>query len=128
MDALRPHGPPPMLDRALLGLLAVAGFGWLLACWLSQRRASAALARLGDELRKIVAGQREAPGQAALEKGRELAAASPFAGLWGEVEALAVAYRQSLANLVEAREKAASDDAPMERRFLGPAHIVVGSS
>ena len=117
-----------MLDRAILALLAAVGFVWLLAYWLGQRRRAAALVRLTVELRKLVVGLREVPGDAALEQGRALVARSPLASLWEALETLAVGYRQSLASLVEAREKPTGDAAPMERRFLGPAHIVVGSS
>ena len=117
-----------MLDRAVLGLLAAAALGWLLAYWLGQRRRAEALRRLAEGLGKVVAGLRDAPGEAALEQGRALAAGSLLGPLWDEVEALAGGYRQSLANLVEARSRNDDDAAPMERRFLGPAHVVVGSS
>jgi PAS domain S-box-containing protein len=105
-----------------------AAMGGMLAYAFALRQERRPLA----DLARLAYGLREGPAETLIESARSQLADTHLADLWEEIEALSAESRRALAALAEADRKLQRSSADfsisMDRKFLEPTHVVVGSS
>jgi PAS domain S-box-containing protein len=121
-----------------LEIIVAAGLGGLTAQIVEAIFEARSRDRTISLAEKSAAELLESPVESAMSRARSLIEQTELARLWSHFESLLTSHRNTLASLLEARqqrqealaqlEKAELAPGAMDRRFLGPAHIVVGSS